>query len=83
MEVTNDQIDIKTSKNFPVGNCKGVSINSKATYLINELYRINTPDFSCSEHAATGSMKNIAKSEIRCIDEVKSFYNSLKSVVKH
>lgn len=83
MEVNSDQIDIKMSKNFPVGNCKGVSINSKATYLINELYMINTPDFSCSAHAANGSMKNIAKSDIRCIDEVKSFYNSLKSVVKH
>ena len=75
---------MKMSKNLPVGNCgDGVSKNSKAIGLMNELYGINAPDFRCSAHAAYGSLKHIAKSETICIDEMKSLYDNLKSVVKY
>ena len=50
---------------------------------MNDLYGINTLNFLCSAHATDGSLKSIAKSETMCIDEVKSLYNNLKSVLEH
>ena len=62
MEVTSDQTDIKMSKNLPVGNCgDGVTINSKTTGLMNELYGINALDFQCLAHAVDGSLKHIGQ----------------------
>ena len=44
---------------------------------------MSTLDFRCSSHAADGSLKRIAKSESMSVEEVKSLYLTLRSVVRH
>ena len=71
-------------KNLPVGNCgDGVSVNGKVARLLAELYGMFCSDFKCSAHVVDGTLKRLAQSETMCVDQVKSLYEALRSVVKH
>ena len=82
--VNDNEIRIKMSTKLPIGNCgDGVSVNQKAARILKDVYGMSTLDFRCSSHATDGSLKRIAKSESMSVEEVKSLYLSLRSVVKH
>ena len=82
--MNDNEIRIKMSTKRPIGNCgDGVSVNQKAARILKDVYGMSTLDFRCSSHATDGSLKRIAKSESMSVEEVKSLYLSLRSVVKH
>ena len=72
------------SDRLPITNCgDGISVNVTAARVGAKLYGLLCPDFCCSAHSTDGCWKQIACSETMSVNEVKTLYESLKTVVKH
>ena len=80
VSVEDKEIHLSMSKTLLVGNC-GDGVNTKAARVMKEFYGIKSPSFRYASHAADGSLKHISKSETMWVEEVKSFYNTQRSVV--
>ena len=48
-----------------------------------DLYGIHTPEYRCSAHAASGSIKRLTTSKTMNVPEVTTLYECLRRVVKH
>ena len=77
-------INIEVDEKFPIANTgDGVATNSKAARVLRDLYGIFTPEFRCSAHAASGSIKRLATSKTMNVPDVTTLYECLRRVVKH
>ena len=75
---------IAVSNRFPTANIgDGVSVNIKATQVLRDLFGFMSPDFRCSAHAASGSIKCLATSKTMNVPEVTTLYECLRTVIKH
>ena len=85
--VNNDdekQINIAVDDRFPIGNTgDGVYTNSKAARVLRDLYGIHTPEYRCSAHAASGSIKRLTTSKTMNVPDVTTLYECLRKFVKH
>ena len=74
---------IAVSNRFPVANIgDGVGVNIKAARVLRDLFGFTSPDFWCSAHAASGSIKRLATSKTMNVLEVTTLYECLKMVIK-
>ena len=75
---------IAVSNRFPIANIgDGVSVNVKAAQVLQDLFGFMSPDFWCSAHAASGSIKRLATSKSMNVPEVTTLYECLSMVIKH
>ena len=78
------EINIEVSDRFPIGNTgDGVATNSKAARVLRDLYGIHTPEYRCSAHAASRSIKRLTTSKTMNVPDVTILYECLRRVVKH
>ena len=61
----------------------GVSVNTKASRLLNELYGLPVSEFRCSAHIASGVIKRLATSKTMNVAEVYALYPVIRTIVKH
>ena len=74
---------IAVSNRFPVTNIgDGVGVNIKAAGVLRDLFGFISPDFWCSAHAASGSIKRLATSKTMNVLEVTTLCECLKMVIK-
>ena len=77
-------IKIKVSEKFPVGNIgDGVAVNVKAARVLRDIYGFMSPDFRCSAHSASGTVKRLTTSKTMNVPEVTVVYECLRTVIKH
>ena len=61
----------------------GCSCNKKAGEILVKDYGMMYPTTRCSTHAGSGSIKRLASSKTMCVDEVVTFANGIRPVLKH
>ena len=64
-------IHIKVSEKFPVSNVgDGVAVNVKASRILRDLFGFMSPDFRCTAHCASGTVRRLATSKTMSVSEV-------------
>ena len=77
-------ITIQVHDRFPIGNIgDGVAVNIKGARGLRQLYGFMSPDFRCSAHGASGSIKRMTTSKTMNVPEVTTLYECLRTVIKH
>ena len=77
-------IKIEVHAKFPVGNTgDGVAVNVKAARVLRDLYGFMSPDFRCTAHSASGTIKRLTTSKTMNVAEVTTCYETLRTVIKH
>ena len=61
----------------------GCATNGAAVNLLTEQIGILSPTARCSGHAAHGSIKRMAASKTMCVDEVVTYPNHIRPILKH
>ena len=83
-EIKETEIHINMAKTLPVAvTGDGVSVNTKASRLLGELYGMPVPDFRCSSHIASGCIKRMATSKTMNVPEVFALYPVMRTITKH
>lgn len=71
-------------ENWPVALvADGCSVNTKAGKDLFNRYGLISPTTRCSGHAASGSIKRLASSKTMCVEEVVTFADGLRPVLRH
>ena len=78
------EINIQVNERYPIGNTgDGVSTNSKAACVLWDLHGLHTPEYRCSAHVASGTIKRLATSKTMNVPEVTALYECLRAMIKH
>ena len=61
----------------------GCSINEAASKAMTNMYGLMSPSARCAAHAGDGSIKRMSKSETYSVEEVKTFVEHLRPILRH
>ena len=72
------------SPDLPIGNTgDGVTTNVRAGCILTILYGLNSPDYRCAAHIASGAVKQMTTLTTMNMEEVTDFQSVLRMIIKH
>ena len=72
------------SPDLPIGNTgDGVTTNVRAGCILTILYGLNSPDYRCAAHIASGVVKQMTTLTTMNMEEVTDFQSVLRMIIKH